>query len=105
MGGLAAGLFAALAGGLPRVADGQAAAAGLMHLTCVNTVGGASFSIVVDLDQKLVDALPATVSGNWITWHDPNRGYLDLERSTLKLDIRNASSTGGYFLHYLCRPE
>ena len=105
MGGLAVGLFAALAGSALGAADGRAAEAGLMHLSCVNAVGGARISIVVDLDHQLVDSLPATLSDKWITWHDPKRGYLDLDRASLKLDIRNASSTGGYFLHYLCRSE
>jgi hypothetical protein len=76
-----------------------------MHLNCANVVGGATIAIVVDPDHQTVDSLPATVSDKWITWHDPNRGYLDLDRSSLKLDIRIASSTGGYFLHYLCKPE
>ena len=76
-----------------------------MHLNCANVVGGATIAIVVDPDHQTVDSLPATFSDKLITWHDANRGYLDLNRSTLKLDIRIASSTGGYFLHYQCKPE
>jgi hypothetical protein len=102
---LGAGLFAVLAGCLSWPGDGRAAEAGPMHLNCANVVGGATIAIVVDPDHQTVDSLPATVSDKWITWHDPNRGYLDLDRSSLKLDIRIASSTGGYFLHYLCKPE
>ena len=105
-GALAAGLFALLAGSLLGAIGCQAAETGLLHLSCANTVGGARISIVVDLDHHLVDSIPAsTFNAKWITWHDPQRGYLDLERATGKLDIRNASSTGGYFLHYQCRPE
>jgi hypothetical protein len=101
----ALGLFAVLAvsaSGVP----GWAAEPKQLRLSCVNRVGGAQLSIVVDLDAHLIDSLPATTfNDTWISWHDRNRGYLDLERATGKLDIRNASSTGGYFLHYQCRPE
>ena len=76
-----------------------------MRLTCANVVGGATVAIVVDVDHQTVDSLPATLSDKWVTWHDPKLGYLDLDRATLKLDIRIASSTGGYFLHYQCKPE
>ena len=102
---MAAALFAVLAGSLVCASDGRAADAGLLHLSCVNLVGGARISVVIDLDHALADSQPAKLSDKWITWHDPQRGYLDLERATGKLDIRNASSTGGYFLHYQCRPE
>jgi len=102
----ALGLFAVLAVSVSGGVPGWAAEPKQLRLSCVNRVGGAQLSIVVDLDAHLVDTLPATTfNDTWISWHDPNRGYLDLERATGKLDIRNASSTGGYFLHYLCRPE
>jgi hypothetical protein len=106
IGGFVLGFFAVLAGGLSWSAFGWTTEPKLLHLSCVNRVGGAHLSIVVDLDDRLVDSLPATTfNDKWISWHDPSRGYLDLERATGKLDIRNASSTGGYFLHYLCQPE
>jgi hypothetical protein len=105
-GELAAALFTIMVGSLLGTPGCRAAETGLLRLSCVNLVGGARISIVVDLDRHLVDAIPAAnFSDKWITWHDPQRGYLDLERATGKLDIRNASSTGGYFLHYQCRPE
>ena len=66
---------------------------------------GASWPIVVDLDRGRVDSLPATITDKWISWHDPKQGFFDLERATGKLQFRNASSTGGYFLYYTCRPE
>ena len=61
--------------------------------------------LVVDLDHGRVDSLSATITDNWITWHDPKQGFFDFERATGKLQFRNASSTGGYFLYYTCRPE
>jgi hypothetical protein len=84
---------------------GPAAAAGMLQLRCTNPVSGTSWPIVVDLDHGSVDALAATITLEWISWRDPERGFFDLERATGKLQLRNASSTGGYFLHYTCRSE
>ena len=84
---------------------GWAAQAGQLHLRCVNVVGGASWSIIVDLDHSVVDSRPAKISDNWISWREPNAGIFELERATGKLQLRAASSTGGFFLHYTCQPE
>jgi hypothetical protein len=97
---LLAVLCAVLASG-----DASAAGGGTLHLRCANETSGASFQIVVDLDQNRVDSEPATVTDKMITWADPKQGYFDLDRTTWKLVFRNASSTGGYFLHYACKPE
>jgi hypothetical protein len=95
----AAALLLALAGGA------QSAEPGTLHLRCTNPASGASWTIVVDLDHGRVDRLPATVSGQSISWHDPARGFYDLDRATGALQLRNASATGGYFLYYQCRTE
>lgn len=98
--GLAAG------GLLVASADNEGAAAtSVLRLRCTNNASGASWPIVVDLDHRRVDSLPATVTDQWISWHDPKQGFFDLERATGKLQYRNASSTGGYFLYYSCRAE
>jgi|SRR5271155_1438632 len=97
-----------IAGGvllLASAGDGRAAAEGVLHLRCANRSSGASWPLVVDLGRGRVDALPATISDEWISWHDPKQGFFDLERATGKLQLRNASATGGYFLYYTCRPE
>lgn len=94
---LAAAALAAAAGG--------AAQAAVLHLRCTNPASGTSWSVVVDLDHQRVDSLPAEISDQWISWRDPDHRIFELERATGKLEMRNASSTGGYFLHYLCRPE
>ncbi|MGH7065329.1 MAG: hypothetical protein ACREET_14745 [Stellaceae bacterium] len=97
---MAAGLLLlASAGG------GRAAAARLLHLRCTNPASGTSWPVVVDLDRGRVGSSAATITEAWISWHDPKQGFFDLERATGKLQLRNASSTGGYFLHYTCRPE
>jgi hypothetical protein len=85
--------------------DGWAGAAGILHLRCTNPTSGASWPIVVDLDHGRVDSLSATITDKWITWRDPKQGFFDFDRDTGKLQFRNASSTGGYFLYYTCRPE
>jgi hypothetical protein len=90
---------------LASAGDGRSAATEILHLRCINPVSGVAWSIRVDLDRGRVDSLPATITDHWISWQDPKRGYFDLERATWKLQLRNASSTGGYFLYYTCRPE
>ncbi len=94
-------------GALLLAAAGQARATmtGSLHLRCTNPVSGTSWRIVVDLDHSRVDSLAATITDQRITWHDPKHGYFDFDRATGQLQFRNASSTGGYFLHYTCRPE
>jgi hypothetical protein len=81
------------------------AAGGILHMRCTNPVGGATWSIAVDLDRQLVDTRPAKISDRWISWRDEHGGTYDLERATGKLQLRAASTTGGYFLHYSCQRE
>ncbi len=89
---------------LASASDGQAAAAGILHLRCTNPASGASWPITVDLDHSRVNSLAAIITDEWINWHDPKQGIFKLERATGRLQFRNASSTGGYFLYYTCRP-
>jgi hypothetical protein len=86
-------------------AGSQAAAPGILHLRCTNPTSGASWTVVVDLDHGQVDSLAAAISDKWISWRDPKQGFFDFDRATGKLQLRNASSTGGYFLYYTCQPE
>jgi hypothetical protein len=75
-------------------------------MTCTNPVSGANWKISVDFARSTVDANPARISDTSIAWHDPkDGGNYTLERSTGKLTVVVASSTGGYFLHDLCRPD
>jgi hypothetical protein len=80
-------------------------AAGILRLRCTNPTSGATWPIVLDLDNHKVDSVSAIITDKWISWRDPKQGFFDLERATGKLQFRNASSTGGYFLYYTCRPE
>ena len=81
------------------------AATGTLRLQCTNPVGGATWSMVVDLDHRLVDSRPAEISNGWISWRDQHGGIYELDRSTGKLRLRAASTTGGYFLYYDCKLE
>jgi hypothetical protein len=98
-------LGATAAAWLAASAPGLAAQTHVLRLRCTNPVSGASWPLVVDLARSRVDSLAATISQNSISWHDPRRGFFDLDRATGKLQLRNASATGGYFLYYTCRPE
>ena len=84
---------------------GWAAETGIQHLRCTNPASGSSWPITVDLGHGTVDSQPATITDSSISWPDPKQGTYDLERATGKLQFRNASSTGGYYLSYNCHPE
>jgi hypothetical protein len=84
---------------------GWAAETGIQHLRCTNPASGTSWQVTVDLDHGTVDSQPAKITDSWISWPDPKQGSFDLERATGKLQFRNASSTGGYYLFYTCHPE
>jgi hypothetical protein len=88
---------------LPAAGSGRATET--LHLRCTNPTSGTSWPLVVDVARASVGSLPAAISDKEITWRDPKQGFFALDRATGALELRNASSTGGYFLHYTCRPE
>lgn len=98
-------LFAAAAGLVALPAATRAADAGLLRLRCTNVVGGANWPVVIDLDRRLADAQPATITHDSIEWRDAKGGVYELDRATGKLRLRGASTTGGFFLHYTCKAE
>ena len=83
----------------------RADAAQPLRLRCTNPASGTSWQLLVDLDRHRVGSLPATITDQWVQWRDPKEGSYDLERASGRLQLRNASSTGGYFLYYSCRAE
>ena len=93
---------------LAAVAGAAAAAAapqGVAAITCTNPYSGATWQIRIDYDQRTVDANPARISDAEISWHDAkDGGNYTLDRASGKLTVVVASSTGGYFLHHLCKP-
>jgi hypothetical protein len=72
---------------------------------CTNPASGASWTILIDAARSRVDGVAATVTKRRIRWRDPARGFFELDRLSGVLQLRNASSTGGYFLKYDCRLE
>ena len=87
------------------LAGGPAEAAATLNFCCTNPASGTSWRVVVDVDHALVDSAPAQIGGKSIIWSDPERRHFDLNRATGELEMRNASSTGGYFLYFRCRAE
>lgn len=84
-------------------ADGQRQPNAL-SVTCTNPASGATWQISIDYDGATVDANPAQVSAAEISWRDPKDGWnYKLDRRSGALTVIVASSTGGYFLHDLCR--
>lgn len=82
------------------------AAAAPTQYRCTNPASGTSWTIAVDAEHQRVDAVPGQVSDRAASWRDRDTGgAFDLDRVSGRLTFRNASSTGGYFLYYDCRPE
>ena len=73
-------------------------------LDCTNPSSGTTWNVAVDFDRRLVDSFPADITDSSITWRDTlHGGTYEFDRVTGQLTMRNASSTGGYFLHDQCR--
>ncbi len=99
---ISAGL-GALAIGLA-VTGPAVAQSGQTAITCTNPASGATFQIVIDYDRKTVDQHAARISDGEIAWRDPkDGGNYTLDRKTGNLTVVIASSTGGYFLHDVCK--
>jgi hypothetical protein len=81
------------------------ASADTLKLRCTNTASGTSWDIAVDPDHGRVDNIAAQINSGSISWRDPENRTYELNRATGALRMRNASSTGGYYLYYTCRPE
>jgi hypothetical protein len=73
-------------------------------ITCTNPISGASWQIQVDYDHSTVDSNPARITNSEITWRgETDRWNYSLDRKTGDLTVILASSTGGNFLHDLCK--
>jgi hypothetical protein len=97
-------LRAALAACAVGAANGPAKA-GETALTCTNPISGASWQIRVDYERGTVDANPARVSEDEISWRDAKDGWrYTLDRKSGKLTVVLASATGGNFLYDQCIP-
>lgn len=95
----AIGFLTALAVTGARAQHGQTA------ITCTNPYSGASWQINVDYDHSTVDRAPAKISDATITWQADNGWKYSLDRTSGKLTVTLASSTGGNFLYDQCKPD
>ena len=83
---------------------GAKAVAGGTDITCTNPYSGATWRIRLDTARGTVDAYPARIGTDEISWHDAkDGGNYTLDRHSGALTVVLASSTGGYFLHDNCR--
>lgn len=72
-------------------------------ITCTNPVSGTSWQIAIDFGKATVDSNRAKITGDEISWFDPNDGgNYTLDRKSGNLTAIVASSTGGYFRHGRC---
>jgi len=72
-------------------------------LRCLNLASGAAWNLKIDDERQTADSLAADITATRVTWHDIRRGgFYELDRTSGLLTFRNASSTGGYILHYRC---
>jgi len=94
------GLFA-LGGGVAVAA--QEAQHGEKAITCTNPASGANWQIKVDYDHRTVDNHPANIGEAQISWRTPDGENYALDRKSGNLTVVVTSSTGGYFLHDLCK--
>jgi len=99
-----AATIAALMAGLAAAPAGAQTHLPPVSVTCVDPSSGTTWQISIDYDRATVDANPARVSADQISWRDAKDGWnYTLDRHSGALTVVVASSTGGYFLHDRCR--
>jgi hypothetical protein len=104
MGAMRSGHVGGVAGFLTVMILADAAFASEAAVTCTNPASGAQWQITIDYDKATVDANPAHIGTTEISWHDAkDGGNYTLDRSSGKLTVVIASSTGGYFLYDQCQ--
>lgn len=73
---------------------------------CTNIKSGTAFEVKVDYDRRTADSFPAEITESQIAWHDTlHGGSYNLDRASGALTFLNASSTGGYATHHICRAD
>ncbi len=93
-----------LALGLMAMSGAAVAQQGESAITCTNPASGATWQIRIDYARNTVDSNPARISDGEIVWRDPSDGgKYTLDRKSGNLTVVIASSTGGYFLHDVCK--
>ena len=95
--------FSALLIGIS-IAHAQTPSDEVAVLTCTNPASGAQWQIRIDYGRRTVDSHPAKIGETEVYWHDAreNTDYT-LDRKSGNLTVVVPSSTGGYFIHDLCK--
>src|SRR5262245_11045579 len=89
--------------GLP-LTDRQPAHAAEFTLRCLNPASGATWNLKIDDERHTADSVSAEITPTRVMWHDiVHGGSYELDRRSGLLSFRNASSTGGYILHFRCQ--
>jgi hypothetical protein len=85
---------------MPAIAHAQH---GAKAVTCTNNASGASWQIQIDYDNSTVDAVPANIGADQISWHTVDGQFFKLDRKSGDLTVVLASSTGGFFVYDRCK--
>jgi hypothetical protein len=86
-------------------ASGPEPPPGPVAMVCTNALGRSPWRIMIDYGKSVVDAEPAEISPDAISWFDPtDRATYLLDRRSGNLRSSLASSTGGYFRYGHCSP-
>ena len=102
--GLSRGLFVVVALLITEPAVSAEGPHGEALMTCTNPASGHKWQLKIDYDHATADANPAQISEAQISWKDASDGgNYTLDRKSGELTVILASSTGGYFLHHLCK--
>ena len=76
---------------------------GAKAVACTNHASGASWQINIDYDHSTVDAIPASIGADQISWHTADGQFFKLDRKSGDLTVVLASSTGGFFIYDRCK--
>ena len=76
---------------------------GAKAVACTNNASGASWRINIDYDHSTVDAIPASIGADQISWHTADGQFFKLDRKSGDLTVVLASSTGGFFIYDRCK--
>src|SRR5579863_10227421 len=76
---------------------------GTVTYRCTNPASSVNWDIEIDLERHVADSYPARISDRQISWYNAgDAGNYHLDRTTGRLTIIRASSTGGYMIFDIC---
>jgi hypothetical protein len=101
--GRVAAVSVAVATGFPAVPSRAQPQPAASIVTCVNPSSGTTWTINIDYRRATVDDNNALISASDIAWRDREQRNFTLDRTSGKLTVIVASSTGGYMLFDRCK--